>query len=92
MSGDKRVDGVPVRVGKVPGSPRPVETWVGANQASDEKIRVRKLERRARDNGYEIRHADSGYALIDPARQAVDGRRDLNLRDVSSLLNEALKA
>ena len=92
MSADKRVDGVPVRVGKVPGSAPPVETWAGANQASDEKIRVRKLERRARDSGYEIRHSDSGYALIDPARQPVDGRRDLTLRDVASLLNEALKA
>jgi hypothetical protein len=81
-----------VRRGKLPGSAPPAETWAGANQARDEKLRVRKLERRARDGGYEIRHSDYGYALIDPARNSVDGRRDLNLRDVTSLLNEALKA
>jgi hypothetical protein len=83
---------VPVRVGKLPGTAPPVETWVGANQASDEKIRVRKLERRARDGGYEIRHSDYGYTLIDTARQPVDGRSDLSLRELTSLLNAALKA
>ena len=91
MSPDNRVDGVPVRTGKLPGAARPAETWVGANQAKDEKLRVRKLERRARDGGYELRHSDYGYALIDPARKPVDGRRDLSLKDLSSLLDVALK-
>ena len=92
VSSDSRSDGVPLRLGKLPGSPAPRETWVGANQAKDEKLRLRRLERRARDGGYELRHSDSGYALIDASRQPVDGRRDLSLKDLASLLDEALKA
>ncbi len=91
MSPDSRSEGVPVRLGKVPGVAPRAETWVGANQAKDEKLRVRQLERRARDGGYELRHSDYGYALIDAARKPVDGRRDLNLKELASLLNEALK-
>lgn len=90
MSSDKRVDGVPVRLGKVPGS-APKENLVGANQARDEKLRVRRLERRARDGGFELRHSDHGYALIDAAHKPVDGRHDLSLKEFASLLNEALK-
>jgi hypothetical protein len=92
VTSDSRSDGVPLRRGKLPGTPPPEENLAGANEARDEKLRVRKLQRRARDEGYEIRHSDYGYALINAARQPVDGRRDLNLRDVASLLNEALKA
>jgi len=92
VTSDSRSDGVPLRRGKLPGSAPPAENMAGANQARDEKLRVRRLERRARDEGYEIRHSDYGYALIDAARKPVDGRRDLNLKDVASLLDQALKA
>lgn len=91
MSSDKRVDGVPVRLGRLPGAAPKEENIAGANQARDEKLRVRRLERRARDGGFELRHSDHGYALIDAARQPVDGRRDLSLKEFASLLNEALK-
>lgn len=91
MSSDRRTDGVPVRVGKLPGSAPPEENLAGANHARDEKLRVRQLQRHARDRGYELRHSDHGYALIDAARNPVGGRRDLNLKDVASLLKKALK-
>ena len=91
MSGDKRMDGVPMRVGKVPGTAPRAENLEGANQARDEKLHVRRLERRARDGGFELRHSDYGYALIDAARQPVDGRRDLSLKELGSLLDQALK-
>ena len=91
---DHRSDGVPratVRLSTLPGKAPAAEQWAGANQASNEKLRVRKLERRARDNGYEIRHSDYGYALIDGTRKPVNDRRDLSLRDVTALLDAALK-
>ena len=67
------------------------ENFAGANQAKDEKLRVRRLERRARDGGFELRHSDRGYSLIDAAHKPVDGRRDLSLTELASLLREALK-
>ena len=94
MSPDHRNDGVPratVRLSTLPGKKPVEETWVGANEARDEKLLVRSLERRASDGGYELRHSDHGYALIDPARQPVDGRRDLTLNAAASLLKKALK-
>ena len=94
MSPDPRSDGVPrvtVRLSTLPGRAPAEEQWAGANQASNEKLRVRKLQRRAREGGYEVRHSDYGYALIDAARKPVDDRRDLSLREVASLLEEALK-
>lgn len=91
MSCDIRVDGVPLRLGALPGLAAPSETWAGANRAKDEKLRVRRLQRRARDGGYELRHSDHGYALLDAGHKPVDGRRDLSLKDLASLLSEALK-
>lgn len=91
VSSDKRVDGVPVRVGKLPGSAPVEENLAGANQARDEKLLVRRLERRARGGGYQLRHSDHGYSLIDAAHKPVDGRRDLSLKEFASLLDEALK-
>ena len=93
-SPDHRSDGVPratVRLSTLPGRAPVEEQLAGANEASDERLRVRKLERRARDNGYELRHSDYGYALIDATRKPVDDRRDLSLRAVTSLLEAALK-
>ena len=91
MSSDKRVDGVPLRLGKLPGSAPVEENLAGANEAKDVKLRVRRLQRRARDGGFELRHSDYGYALIDAAHRPVDGRRDLSLKEFASLLDEALK-
>jgi len=93
-SPDHRTDGVPratVRLSTLPGKKPVEEQWAGANQARDEKLRERSLQRRASDSGYELRHSDHGYALIDPARKTVDGRRDLSLKDAASLLDVALK-
>ena len=94
MSPDPRGDGVPratVKLSALPGKKPVEEDWTGANEASDEKIAVRKLDRRARENGYEIRHSDRGYALIDAGHKPVDGRADLSLKDLSSLLKKTLK-
>ena len=94
MSPDNRSDGVPrvtVRLSTLPGRAPAEEDWAGANEARDETLSVRKLERRARDNGYELRHSDYGYALVDAARKPVGDRRDLSLKAVTALLNEALK-
>ena len=91
---DHRTDGVPratVRLSTLPGQVPVAEKWAGANQAKDEKLRVRKLERRARDGGYELRHSDRGWALIDATRKPVDDRRGMSLKDVASLLDAALK-
>jgi hypothetical protein len=81
-----------VRLSTLPGRTPVAEEWAGANQAKDEKLRVRKLQRRARDGGYELRHSDRGWVLIDGARKAVDDRRGLSLKDVTSLLDQALKS
>jgi hypothetical protein len=81
-----------VRLSTLPGRAPVEEQWAGANEASDEKLTVRRLQRRARDNGYEVRHSDHGYALIDTTRKPVDGRLDLSLRGVTTLLNAALKS
>ena len=92
---DHRSDGVPratVRLSTLPGKKPIEEQWAGANQAKDEKLRVRGLERRARDSGYELFHSDRGYALMDPARKPVDDRRGLSLKEVASLLDATLKS
>jgi len=94
LSPDNRSDGVPratVRLAALPGKARVEEQLAGANEASDVTLQVRRLRRRARDAGYEVRHSDHGYSLVDPAHQTVNGRRDLSLRDVALLLDEALK-
>jgi hypothetical protein len=57
-----------------------------ANIEMAEKLRRSELRRRARAQGLELRHSDYGYALIDSARQRVDGRNDLTLDDVAAHL------
>jgi hypothetical protein len=94
VSPDQRSDGgVPrhtLRLAALPGTASAEERWPGANQAKDEKLRVRSLQRRAGGCGYELRHSDSGYALIDASRKPVDGRDDMSLKEIESLLTEAL--
>ncbi len=81
--------GIPRRRGQVavpPGQAAVDEDWRGANDAMKEKLRRNSLQRQARQKGLELRHSDYGYALIDTARELVDGRSDLTLAEVASLL------
>lgn len=90
MRSESRNDsGVPIRVGLIPGRPPREETWVGANQAKDEKLRLRSVKRRAGAEGLEIRHSDYGYALVGADRKLVDGRNDMSLKEVESWLKAA---
>jgi hypothetical protein len=68
-----------------------VETWAGANEARDETLRVRRLTRSAASGGFQLRHSDRGWALIDPERKPVGGRIDNSLKELEKLLTEALK-
>ncbi len=93
MSPERRNEGGPGVARRVVALPvrAPVETWVGANQAKDEKLRVRSLHRRAVAQGYQLRHSDYGYALMDAERKLVGVRNDLSLKEIESLLAGALK-
>ncbi|HEY2208029.1 MAG TPA: hypothetical protein VGM80_10580 [Gaiellaceae bacterium] len=70
-----------------PGGRSSEEDVRGANDAKHGKLRQKSLQRRARAQGVELRHSDSGYALIDAARNPVDDRHDLTLDEVESLLD-----
>ena len=61
------------------------ESWPGANEAKAEKLGVRSLKRSAAAQGLQLRHSDSGYALIDSARRPVNGN-NLTLAEVESWL------
>ena len=63
------------------------EVWSGADEAKVEKLRRNHLQRRARTRGFQLRHSDYGYALIDTARHRVDDRSDLSLDEVESRLD-----
>ncbi len=71
--------------------PGRVETWAGANEAKDEKLRERRLKRRADSGGFQLRHSDHGWALIDRHRKPVGGRNDHSLEELENLVTEALK-
>ena len=58
-----------------------------ANTERVEKLRRDALRRRARLHGLTLRHSSYGYALIDSARQRLDGRNDLTLDEVAKHLN-----
>ncbi|HEX5173506.1 MAG TPA: hypothetical protein VFV91_05115 [Gaiellaceae bacterium] len=62
------------------------ENWPGANDAKQEKLRRNELERRARARGFQLRHSEYGYALLDPQRRPVDDRNDMTLQEVESCL------
>lgn len=49
------------------------ETWSGAEEAKVEKLGAKRLKRSAAAQGLQLRHSDSGYALIDSARKPVNG-------------------
>lgn len=71
-----------------PGSARREESWLGANEAKAEKLGVRSLKRQAGAQGLQLRHSDYGYALIDSARNPVDGNK-MTLAEVKSWLGRA---
>jgi hypothetical protein len=62
------------------------ESWAGANEAKKEKLQRHTLQRRARAQGFELRHSEYGYALLDPERKRIDDRNDLTLKEVESCL------
>jgi hypothetical protein len=65
------------------------QTRQEGQQASDamvRKLRRNHLKRRARQTGLELRHSTYGYSLIDAARNRIEGRNDLTLDEVESIL------
>ena len=88
MSGQRPHDGgVPRATRKLPAASGREVSWTGANQEKAEKLGVRSLKRRADAQGFELRHSDSGYALIDSARKPVDQRNDMTLVEVETWLD-----
>ena len=82
-------DGVPrtrTVVTPPPGGASRAESWPGANEQKAEKLSLRRLKRQAATRGLELRHSDSGYALIDSERKQVEGRNDMTLKQVESWL------
>jgi hypothetical protein len=85
-------DGVPRRRERLtvpPGEARRDENWHGANEAKKEKLRRNTLQRRARAQGFELRHSEYGYALLDPAHKRIDERSDMTLSEVESCLKRS---
>jgi hypothetical protein len=81
-------DGVPMFTARLAQAPVE-EKWAGANEAKDEKLRLKGIRRRAGARGYELRHSDHGYALVGAERKPVNGRNDLSLKEVETLLAAA---
>lgn len=68
-----------------PGGASREETWAGAEEAKAEKLGAKRLKRSAAAQGLQLRHSDSGYALIDSARKPVNGN-NMTLAEVESWL------
>lgn len=90
-SHERRNDGVPFRIGAVPGGVHQEESSAGANKSRDETLRLRSVERSAGESGMEIRHSDYGYSLIGADRKSVNGRNDMSLKEVEAWLKAARK-
>ena len=58
-----------------------------ANVEMVNKLRGNALRRRARAKGFELRHSDYGFSLIDADRKRVDSRNDLTLDEVAKRLD-----
>jgi hypothetical protein len=93
-SGGRYDGGIPrghQRLAAPPRSASTVEDFSGANEAKAEKLQRNSLQRLARTRGFELRHSDAGYALIDTARKRVDDRNNMSLDEVGSWLDQASK-
>jgi hypothetical protein len=84
LSAPRNEGGIPHRRERLSASKG--ESWAGANEAKDEKLQRHTLQRRARAQGFELRHSEYGYSLLDPERKRVDDRNDLTLKEVESCL------
>ena len=85
MATENRSDnGIPFKIGALPGGAKREETWADANQAKDETLLLRSVRRSAGAEGMEIRHSDYGYALIGSDRKSVNGRHDMSLKEIES--------
>lgn len=82
-------EGVPRATRKRAGGARVEEQWAGANEAKTEKLRLRSVQRQAGARGFQLRHSDYGYGLVDTERKSVNGRNDMTLKEVESLLGRA---
>lgn len=76
-----------------PRTPRlrnPVETWHGANEARFEKLRIKKLRRVAKAQGFSLRQSDRGFSLVDGLGGFVliDERQALTLDEVERRLTQ----
>jgi hypothetical protein len=88
VSGQHRDNGgIPRATRKLSGPSDSEGSWADANQEKAEKLGVRSLKRRADARGFELRHSDYGYALIDSARKAIDHRNDMTLVEVETWLD-----
>ena len=88
MSGQHRHDGgVPSATRKLSTPSGREESWADANREKAEKLGVRSLKRRAGAQGFQLRHSDYGYALIDSARRPVNQRNDMTLVEVETWLD-----
>ncbi len=63
-----------------------VESWSGANEAKQQKLRRNNLQRLARAQGLQLRHSAYGYALLDSGHKRIDDRNDMTLEEVESCL------
>ena len=62
------------------------ERWPGANEEKAQKLLARSLKRQAGAQGFQLRHSEQGYALVDTAHKRVQDRSDLTLDEVESWL------
>ena len=79
--------GVPHTTRKLSGPSGREQSWADANHEKAEKLGVRSLKRRAGAQGFELRHSEYGYALIDSARKPVNQRNDMTLVEVETWLD-----
>ena len=88
----RKEDGVPrsrTVLSPLPGGVSREESWPGANEAKAEKLGAKSLKRSAAAQGLQLRHSDSGYALINSARKPVNDRNNMTLAEVESWLGRA---
>ena len=63
----------------------------GRRNAKQPEHQNARLKRSADSVGFQLRHSDYGWALMDADRKPVGGRNDHSLKELEKLLAEALK-